>query len=156
MKKKQIQFSSIAFPTVTILASYGPYYVTSTDYPFIHQEGDRSSPWQLLQLRLIEVTPESAPNKMANVHVWKEKKTIPILKKENYQKSFDVTMTSLSRDNKDKKFKIWLQNMLLLFSSKILSLPTVLLHVRQMSLFLSYHLIMMSWQHQSIVLNNFC
>ena len=36
---------------------------------------------------------------------------------------------------KIKKFKIWLQNMLLMFSSKILSLPTVFLHVRQISLF---------------------
>ena len=40
---------------------------------------------------------------MANVHVWKEKKTITVLKNENYQKRFDVTMTSLSRDNKDKE-----------------------------------------------------
>ena len=40
---------------------------------------------------------------MANVHVWKEKKTNPILKNENYRKRFDVTMTSLSRDNKDKE-----------------------------------------------------
>lgn len=68
-KKKQILFSSNAFPTVTILASQGPYYVTSTDYLFLHLEGDRSSPWQFLQLRLNEVMPESAPNKMANVHV---------------------------------------------------------------------------------------
>ena len=36
---------------------------------------------------------------------------------------------------KIKKFKIWLQNMLLLFSSKILSLPTVLLSKTDVSFF---------------------
>ena len=68
-KKSEFTFQACnAFPTVTVLVSSGPYYVTVTDYPFIHPEENKSSPWQLLQLHLNEVTSESAPNKMANVH----------------------------------------------------------------------------------------